>query len=53
MAERMSKTSAKVAKKAAAKRGGTSLHPVPPASPRARTRATSTSLRTTSSTKLS
>src|SRR5438046_3412129 len=32
---------------------GTSLHPVPPASPRARTRATSTSTRTTSSTKLS
>lgn len=31
---------------------GTSLHPVPPASPRARTRATSTSTRTTSSTKL-
>ena len=32
---------------------GTSLRPVPPASPRARTRATSTSMRTTSSTKLS
>ena len=31
---------------------GTSLHPVPPPSPRARTRATSTSKRTTSSTKL-
>ena len=31
---------------------GTSLRPVPPASPRARTRATSTSMRTTSSTKL-
>jgi hypothetical protein len=32
---------------------GASLSPVPPASPRARTRATSTSMRTTSSTKLS
>jgi hypothetical protein len=32
---------------------GTSLHPVPPANPRARTRATSTSMRTTSSTTLS
>ena len=32
---------------------GTSLRPVPSASPRARTRATSTSMRTTSSTKLS
>ena len=32
---------------------GTSLRPVPPANPRARTRATSTSMRTTSSTKLS
>jgi hypothetical protein len=32
---------------------GTSLRPVPPARPRARTRATSTSMRTTSSTKLS
>ena len=31
---------------------GTSLRPVPPASPRARTRATSTFMRTTSSTKL-
>ena len=31
---------------------GTSLRPVPPASPRARTRATSTPMRTTSSTKL-
>ena len=31
---------------------GTSLRPVPPASPRARARATSTSMRTTSSTKL-
>ena len=31
---------------------GTSLRPVPPANPRARTRATSTSRRTTSSTKL-
>ena len=32
---------------------GTSLRPVPPANPRARTSATSTSVRTTSSTKLS
>ncbi len=32
---------------------GTSLHPVPPASPRARTRATSISMRTTLSMKLS
>jgi len=31
---------------------GASLRPVPPANPRARTRATSTSMRTTSSTKL-